>query len=394
MGGGAAAAPPARGTPHCAHSRDCPAACHVRAVPGWRPPSPCAALGKGELVRRRSATRLLIRKRRERSSQDSADETQNCTHISSIPLLLLSDMMMSKLLLVACAVASAKLNAPKEEAPSVGLQSDDFVLHVAMYRHRRAETEARRLQPPPGGGGGPPPGGGGGPGGETTAGSTTSTACTSTTCKTTGDFGSYMDRSALTWDTATGLFGGFFVSNGCPNNIAAYEYGGVQDTTLQSATELAASEVCIKQTLPATTSTTTPFALSLRGIVGYSLTAGERIYGPADAGFTFGQVCTNSRGAAPSTAVEYGDALLERICGSANLLGGSPPHHWFMSASTLHALYAHVHTRASAFPARSHAAPPPASPQVTAEGTPRTTCTRTSSASMTQPRRATRKWWR
>ena len=84
---------------------------------------------------------------------------------------------------------------------------------------------------------------------------------------------------------------------------------------------------CISQTLPAPGFTApstsgTAVAAPLRSVIGYSISGGENIYGPMDAGFTLGQVCTNSRGACPAgTDTRMCGALHEKVCGTTGLKG-------------------------------------------------------------------------
>jgi hypothetical protein len=149
-----------------------------------------------------------------------------------------------------------------------------------------------------------------------------------------------MDRSALVWSTATGTFSGSFVTNGCPNHIGAYQYGGVLDASVPVS-----GANCISQTIPAPDfSASPPIAAPLRGVIGYTISGGESIYGPMDAGFTLGQVCTNSRGVCPGgTDTRMCGAFLERACGTANLKGNtSASMHMLLSDCGGHAGY-HVH---------------------------------------------------
>lgn len=131
--------------------------------------------------------------------------------------------------------------------------------------------------PPPGGAGGPGAGGPGGPmgGTDSVAGQSSSTACptSATTCAADGST-NYIDRSKLAFDAKTGLFSGSITFNGCPKHKTG--------PTL--------SPSCVQQTLPAVT--TTPVASALRGAVGYTI-YGVNIYGPYEAGFQAGFVCTN-----------------------------------------------------------------------------------------------------
>jgi len=164
-------------------------------------------------------------------------------------------------------------------AAARALVSDEWaVRHLLNAGH--ASATARRLQPGPGGGG-PPGGGGGAP---TTSGAATSTACGTSACTTLGG-GNFMSRASLTWSTATGTFSGSFVTNGCPNHKGAYEFNGVRDALVP-----ASGSSCIQQTMPAPAYATTPAAAPLRSVIGYSISGGENLYGPMDAGFTLSQV--------------------------------------------------------------------------------------------------------
>ena len=123
-----------------------------------------------------------------------------------------------------------------------------------------------------------------------------------------------MSRAALAWSTATGTFSGSFISNGCASHAGAYEYGGVRDTRVPAGTAN-----CIQQTIPAPGYTSPPAAAPLRSIIGYSISGGENIYGPMDAGFTLGMVCTNSRGAPP------GNTGRPRACTRSMMTPGARP---------------------------------------------------------------------
>ena len=158
------------------------------------------------------------------------------------------------------------------------LLSDDYVFRSLMARSYQVRA-ARALQPPPPGGGG---GGGGGMMG-TTPGITTSTAC-SGTCTTIGG-GNYCTRS-LTLDTTTGIFTGSITTNQCPNHAGAYQFNGVKDNLISAA---AAS--CVTFTVPVS-GYSGPKATPRRLGIGFTISGGEVLYGPMDAGFTVGQVTT------------------------------------------------------------------------------------------------------
>ena len=237
-------------------------------------------------------------------------------------------------------IRSFLILASSASASSV-LQSDEHVLEV-LLRHHRSISIARRLQGmgPPGGGGGGPPGGGG----ATAPGATTANTCGNSTCTKTGG-GSYMNRAALSWSASgstAGTFSGSFTTNGCPNHAGAYEYNGVVDSLVPTS-----SASCIQQTIPASSSyATPPAAAPLRGVIGYTISGGEQLYGPMDAGFSAGQVCTNGIGVCPAgTDTRMCGAWLERVCGTKNLKGNtSATMHMLLSDCGGHAGY-HNHER-------------------------------------------------
>ena len=101
---------------------------------------------------------------------------------------------------------------------------------------------------------------------------TAATTCTSSKCTTLGG-GNYCSRS-LTLNTATGVFSGSMTTNQCPNHAGAYQYGGVKDDLVGAA---AAS--CVTYTVPSAGYTTSPKAAPLRGVIGYTISGGEQIYG-------------------------------------------------------------------------------------------------------------------
>jgi hypothetical protein len=153
--------------------------------------------------------------------------------------------------------------------------------------------------------------------------------------------GNYCVRN-LTLNTDTGVFSGSLVTNACPNHAGAYEYGGVRDANVP-----AASASCQKWTLPVAAyvaSAGSPKAAPLRLGIGYTISGGETIYGPMDAGFTAGQVCTVAHGTCPAgTDTRMCGALIERACGTAQLKGNtSASMHMLLSDCGGHAGY-HVH---------------------------------------------------
>ena len=189
--------------------------------------------------------------------------------------------------------------------------SDERLLRLLLSR-AGAAARLRSLQPRP-----PPGGGGGGPGGGMTPGAAASTACGSAACTPDGG-GTYMSRS-LALNTTTGLFSGSLTTNACPNHAGAYEYSGVKDLRVAAATAS-----CQKWTLPVAGYTVPPVAAPLRASIGYTISGGEAIYGPMDAGFTLGQVCTTAYGTCPAgTDTRFCGALIERACGTANLKGNT-----------------------------------------------------------------------
>ena len=150
------------------------------------------------------------------------------------------------------------------------LLSDDYVFRSLMARSYQVRA-ARALQPPGGGGG-------------TSPGTATATTCTSSTCTTSGG-GNYCTRS-LTLDTTTGIFTGSITTNQCPNHAGAYQFNGVKDNLISAA---AAS--CVTFTVPVS-GYSGPKATPLRLGIGFTISGGEVLYGPMDAGFTVGQVTT------------------------------------------------------------------------------------------------------
>jgi len=208
------------------------------------------------------------------------------------------------------------------------LVSDDYLLR-AILRDGAGRRAARMLQPPPppgggsgggppGGGGGPPGGGGGGGMSSLAPGAVSSSTCTSSTCTTAGG-GNYISRN-LTLDSATGVFSGSLTTNVCPNHAAAYHYSGVLDARVPAATAR-----CQTWTLPVSGYVAgTPTAAPLRSAIGFTISGGEHIYGPMDAGFTLGQVTTTNCGSCPAgTDTRFCAALIEKACGTAALKGNT-----------------------------------------------------------------------
>jgi hypothetical protein len=153
-----------------------------------------------------------------------------------------------------------------------------------------------------------PPGQGGG--GQSIAGQTSSTECnvTSGNCARDGS-SNYMDTSALSYSTTTGIFTGWIVTNGCANNNRWGIYDGAQFGNHQAS--------CVKQTFPAVTG---PSAAPLRSNVGYSISGGVNIYGPFEAGFSLGQACDNNLGTCQAgLQVDLCEASLSHQCGLDHL---------------------------------------------------------------------------
>ena len=221
---------------------------------------------------------------------------------------------------------------------SAALVSDEYAMNVLMHNQRQI-SYARRLQgppPPPGGGGVGPPGGGS----QLPPGASTSTLCGNAVCNRDASSisGNFMSRSGLLFDSSTGKFSGTLVTNGCPNHISAYHFNGVFDANVPVSTAQ-----CISQTLPATgyDSLSLPKAAPLRGVIGVTISGGEHLYGPMDAGFTVGQVCTNTRGICPGgTDTLMCAAWHEAVCGTKNLKGStSSTMHMLLSDCGGHAGY-------------------------------------------------------
>jgi hypothetical protein len=150
--------------------------------------------------------------------------------------------------------------------------------------------------------------------------------------------GNYCVRN-LTLNAETGVFSGSLVTNACPNHAGAYEYNGVRDVLVR-----AASASCQKWTLPVAAyaaAAGSPKAAPLRSGIGYTISGGETIYGPMDAGFAVGQVCSVAHGTCPAgTDTRMCGALIERACGTANLKGNtSASMHMLLSDCGGHAGY-------------------------------------------------------
>ncbi len=221
-------------------------------------------------------------------------------------------------------------------APCSGatLYSDEFIMHKILTRSRQV-TAARQLQPPP------PGGGGTGGGTASSPGTATATTCSSvTTCAKDGS-NNYMSRT-ITYSTSTGIFTGSLTTNTCPNHAGAWTYNGVLDTLVPSMTAS-----CIKFTFPVT-GYTGPVAAPLLNSIGFTVSGGEYIYGPMDAGFTLGQVTTNSCGSCPKgTDTLMCGSFIEAACGTANLKGNTTASmHMLMSDCGGHAGY-HNHEKLS-----------------------------------------------
>eukprot|EP00389_Voromonas_pontica_P005972 GDKH01008967.1.p1 GENE.GDKH01008967.1~~GDKH01008967.1.p1 ORF type:complete len:429 (-),score=53.48 GDKH01008967.1:264-1550(-) len=130
---------------------------------------------------------------------------------------------------------------------------------------------------PPGGppGGGPPAGGAAG--GAGTSVTTTATTCPSvTTCATDGS-SAYSDLTAMTYNAASGKFSGNVISNLC--NAGQVLKG-------------APTPSCSNWTIPYPDYASPPKAAPRLNAIGVSR-KGINIYGPFEAGFTDGQVCTS-----------------------------------------------------------------------------------------------------
>jgi len=87
-------------------------------------------------------------------------------------------------------------------------------------------------------------------------------------------------------DTTTGIFTGSITTNQCPNHAGAYQFNGVKDNLVGAATAS-----CITFTVPVS-GYSGPKAAPLLNGIGYTISGGEVLYGPMDAGFTVGQVTT------------------------------------------------------------------------------------------------------
>ena len=152
--------------------------------------------------------------------------------------------------------------------------------------------------------------------------------------------GNYMVRN-LMLNTATGIFSGSLTTNSCPNHAGAYQYGGVLDMSVK-----AGLANCQTWTLPVTGYTSFPIATPLRGQIGYTISGGESVFGPMDAGFDVGSVCTTSMGTCPAgTDTLFCGALIEKACGTRNLKGNTTASmHMLLSDCGGHAGY-HNHER-------------------------------------------------
>lgn len=213
------------------------------------------------------------------------------------------------------------------------LFSDEFIMHGILTRSRHV-TAARQLQRGP-------PGGGPGGGGASSPGTATATTCSSvTTCAKDGS-NNYISRT-IEYSTTTGIFTGSLTTNTCPNHAGAWTYNGVLDTLVPSMTAS-----CIKFTFPVT-GYTGPVAAPLLNSVGFTITGGEMVYGPMDAGFTLGQITTNSCGSCPQgTDTLMCGSFVEAACGTSKLKGNTTSSmHMLMSDCGGHAGY-HNHEKLS-----------------------------------------------
>jgi hypothetical protein len=142
---------------------------------------------------------------------------------------------------------------------------------------------------------------------------------------------------ALSRSTLPLVFSGSLTTNGCPNHAGAYQYNGVLDARVP-----AASASCQTWTLPVSGYVAgAAKAAPLRSSIGYTISGGEAIYGPMDAGFTLGQVTTTSCGSCPAgTDTRFCAAYIERACGTAALRGNtSASMHMLLSDCGGHAGY-------------------------------------------------------
>lgn len=134
------------------------------------------------------------------------------------------------------------------------LISDEFLLR-ALLSSTPSTMKARQLA------------------GVTAPGAVAATSCGTGTCTTTGG-GNYISRS-MSLNTATGIYSGSLTTNACPNHAGAYQYGGITDAKVS-----AAFATCQTWTLPIAAYSTFPIAAPLRGVIGYTISGGEVIYGP------------------------------------------------------------------------------------------------------------------
>lgn len=151
-------------------------------------------------------------------------------------------------------------------------------------------------QPPMGGG---PPGGGANVG-VSGSGSSASTTCSQTSGACTTNF---VDHS-LTYDGNTGRLSGSITTNLCPSHT----------------TPMSAEASCETQTIPdpAFPVASSPQAAPLLGRIGLTLKEGNNVYGPLDAGFTDGQVCTGGTCDGGSDLTVCENQLIYQ-CGEANV---------------------------------------------------------------------------
>lgn len=128
-----------------------------------------------------------------------------------------------------------------------------------------------------------PTGGGTGGGTGLTSGTSASGQASSALCSTADGTACAADGSSneivknLQYDSATGKFSSTLVTNLC----ADHPYGGKTHTS-----------ECTEQSFPDPSFASGPSAAPLLGTVALSYSGGMNIYGPFEAGFTSGQVCT------------------------------------------------------------------------------------------------------
>jgi len=143
--------------------------------------------------------------------------------------------------------------------------------------------------------------------------STSTTGCSSITTCTTSSHNYNAWSQNISFDS-NGRTNVSFTTNTCPSGANSYKYSGA------SVSGLSATASCTKLTLPAAAYvSTSALASPIRNAVGFTL-RGANIYGPMDAGFTLGQVCTNGLGTCSAgTDLSVCSAILEKQCGTSAL---------------------------------------------------------------------------